>query len=52
MDNHMINMELQDLKAQAYDILYAIEIRQLQINELKEQLQQINEQIHKLKEEK
>jgi flagellar hook-associated protein FlgK len=44
-------MELRELKAQAYDILYAIEIRQLEINELKEQLQKVNEQILKLKEE-
>jgi FtsZ-binding cell division protein ZapB len=43
-------MELRELKAQAYDILYAIEIRQIEINELKEQLQQVNEQIQKLKE--
>lgn len=44
-------MELRELKAQAYDILYAMEIKQLEINELKEQLQQVNEQIAKAKEE-
>lgn len=43
-------MELSELKAQAYDILYAMEIKQLEINELKEQLQQVNEQIQKAKE--
>lgn len=43
-------MELRELKAQAYDILYAIEVKQLEINELKEQLMKINEQIQKLKE--
>lgn len=43
-------MELRELKAQAYDILYAIEVKQLEINELKEELIKINEQIQKLKE--
>lgn len=43
-------MELRELKAQAYDILYAIEVKQLEINELKEELIKINEQIQKQKE--
>lgn len=45
-------MELTDLKAQAYDLLYAIEVHQNEINELKKQLIEINQQIAQFNEEK
>lgn len=39
---------IQELKAQAYDILVQIDLHQLEINRLREQIIEINTQIQKI----